>query len=455
MMNINDTERKIWNTLLEGGYDTYIVGGAVRDYLLGHDSSDIDFATIATPEEISELFKNTDFKLNFVGASFGVTIINGVEVATFRGDVYGGNGDKDVDITYLDNIEDDLARRDFTVNAIAYDIDGNLIDPFNGRRDIEKRIIRFVGEPIDRINEDPNRILRALRFAARFNFAIHLDTALAIKVNNHKVNMIAPERIRLEILKTLETTQKASVFWKFMLDAGILEYVFPELATCWKHDHGNHHDEDVWVHNMLAGDYIECINPLLKLAAYLHDVGKPAAFDPELGTFYEHQHFGADIVRKRLTNLKFSNDEIRYVVNLVLIHMDGTRNMSNKSRRRLKNKMAAYGIHWNEYLAIRIADRHANLSRPDFTSDQIADYVEMLTTEEEIPFSTHDLAISGGDIIEMFDLDPGPLVGRIQRELLKYVIDNGDSYNNIHDLVNIIKDEFNLNIVNEDKIPIN
>jgi len=230
-MNLNRKERTIWQALLGAGYDTYIVGGAVRDYLLGEDPKDIDFATHATPAQINQVFKDSEFKLDFVGASFGVMLISGVEVATFRGDRYFGGGDKDVEITYVDTIEEDLARRDLTINAIAYDSSGNIVDPFGGRADLEKGIIRFVGDAEDRINEDPNRIFRALRFTARFDFELADDTwdAITVAVDEGIIDGIAPERIRLEILKTLESTKKASVFWELLFASNILDYIFPEL----------------------------------------------------------------------------------------------------------------------------------------------------------------------------------------------------------------------------------
>jgi len=438
--NIPRNEMTIWNALLRAGYETYLVGGAVRDILLGNTPKDYDFATKATPAQIGQVFVDSEFKMDYVGASFGVMIVAGVEVATFRGDRYFGNGDKDVEITYVDTIEEDLSRRDFTMNAMALSIEGELIDPFWGEDDLlgnDTPMIRFVGNAEDRIMEDPNRILRAFRFAASLGGIIDNDTFNAITkaVDDNVVSMIAPERIRLEIMKTMSNAEQASIFWDFLLSSGILREILPELADCYQHEHGNHHHEDVWTHNMLAGDYIEIDYPLTKLAGYLHDVGKPASYDPENGTFYEHHILGADIIRKRLTDLKFSNDEIRFVVNLILIHMDGTREMTAKARRRLKNKLNRYGLHWEEYLAIRIADRHANLSRPDFTINQICDYIEMFTMEEEVPFSVNDLAVSGGDIIRIFHLEPGPIVGEIQREMLKFVIDHGEEFNNVNELI--------------------
>lgn len=444
MITLNENEKMIWQRLLVAGYPTYVVGGAVRDHLLGLKANDIDFATKATPEQIQEVFSAGVDSLNYVGASFGVMLVNDVEVATFRGDRYFGGGDKDVEITYVDTIEKDLARRDLTINAMAIDYDGNLIDPFGGDEDLIWGVIQFVGNAYDRIAEDPNRILRALRFAARFNFKLHPDTASAIKEDNHMVYAISPERIGLEIMKTLGSTKKSSVFWKLLLDADILDIIFPELADGWQHPHGNHHQEDIWDHNMIAGDTISTDYPLLKLATYLHDVGKPASYCKHKLTFYEHQHSGADIVRERLTALKFSGDDIKFVVNAVLVHMDGTRGMTDKSRRRLKNKLGKYGLDWRDYVRLRMGDRTGNVLRPNFTISQVKDYVEMFKMSEEVPMGVTDLALSGGEIICIFSLTPSAIVGKIQRELLEQVIDNGDEFNNAVALIDHVESVFGL-----------
>lgn len=449
-MNIPMKEESIWNVLADAGYDVYLVGGAVRDIILDKEPKDWDFATNATPDQIKEMFSAFDnhkhFKLDFVGASFGVMIINDIEVATFRGDQYFGNGDKDVEITYVDTIEEDLSRRDFTMNAMAMSMNGDIIDPFNGIEDINAGIIRFVGNAEDRINEDPNRILRALRFSARFDMSLDNNTwdAIINAVKNDKVSMIASERIGIEIVKTMESTKYASTFWSYMASCGVLNIIFPEMVDGMNHNHGDHHTEDIWTHNMVAGDHISTEYPLLKLATYLHDVGKPVSYDNEEGTFYDHQNLGADIIRRRMTALKFSNDDIKYVVNLVLIHMDGTRGMSAKARRRLKKKLNAYGLDWQDYIMIRTADRAGNLSRPNFTHDQIQDYVDMFMIEDEVPFSVNELALSGGEIIQIFNLTPSPIIGKIQRELLQQVIDIGDEFNTVENLITHVEVAFNL-----------
>lgn len=443
-------EWSIMKTLILNGFQCFLVGGAVRDIILGLAPSDFDFATNAKPEEIKEMFYASN-KVDFVGASFGVTLVDGIEVATFRGDRYNGGGDKDVVITYVDTIEEDLARRDFTINSMALDINGNLIDPFCGLADlyrIDGPIIRFTGNAYHRIAEDPNRIIRAFRFAARFNGIVDDNTMDAIRDSYSKFSMIAPERIRLEILKTMETVKNASKFWELMFMSGMLELVIPELEDGVDHPHGNYHAESIWEHNMIAGDTVSCEFPLVKLAAYLHDCGKPRAYNKEDGSFHDHQHIGADIVRHHLTRLKFSNDEIKFIVNLVLIHMDGSRGITAKSRRKLKNKLGKYGLDWHDYIRLRISDRTANLSRDNFTISEIKDYVNMFILDETVPMSTNDLALSGGKIIESFALTPGPIVSTIQKELLNYIIEEGDEVNNVESLIIFIKEKFNLTLDN-------
>ena len=445
-------EWSIMMTLIINGFQCFVVGGAVRDIILGLVPSDFDFSTNARPEQIKEIFNESN-KVDFVGASFGVTLVDSIEVATFRGDRYFGGGDKDVEVTYVDTIEEDLARRDLTINSMALDINGNLIDPFCGLADlyrIDGPIIKFTGNAYDRIAEDPNRILRAFRFTARFNGEVHPETMRAIKNSYSKFSMIAPERIRLEIMKTMETVKNASKFWELMFMSGMLELVIPELEDGIDHPHGNYHAESIWAHNMIAGDSVSCKFPLVKLAGTLHDVAKPKVYNEVDGSFHDHQNIGADIVRHHLTRLKFSTDEIKFIVNLVLIHMDGTRNMSAKSRRKLKNKLGKYGLDWHDYVRLRISDRTANLSRDNFTISEIKDYVNMFILDETVPMSTNDLALSGGEIISIFSLTPGPIVSTIQKDLLNYVIEEGDEVNNVESLIIFIKEKFNLTLDNNE-----
>lgn len=436
-------EFRIWTDLIKAGFDTFLVGGGVRDIILDNTPKDWDFATSATPSQIREVFKGHGFKINLVGATFGVVIIDDIEVATFRGDKYFGGGDKDVEITYVDSIEEDLKRRDFTFNALALSLNGDLIDPHNGFRDLtdgRRPLVRFVGDADKRIDEDPNRIFRALRFATTLGAQLTSDTIKAIERNLIRVGLVAPERIRLELLKVLETADNPSYFWVLLNSTGILEDIFPEFTKTVGHDHGEHHSEDVWTHSLIAGDRVSKRFPLIRLAAFLHDVGKPRSYDPDGRTFYQHHTHSADIIREWMTALTFSNDEIRYVVNLVLVHMDGNRGMTAKARRKLKNKLGRYDLQWRDYVRLRIADRAGNTARKVFSLGEIKDYVEIFTIEEEIPVTVQHLDLKGGEIIRIFNLTPGPIVSKVQEELLNHILEEGEEYNSLRYLVAFASD---------------
>ena len=186
---------------------------------------------------------------------------------------------------------------------------------------------------------------------------------------------------------------------------------------------------------MIAGNNVSKRFPLIRLAAFLHDVGKPRSYDPDGRSFYQHHTFSADIIREWMTALKFSNDEIKYVVNLALVHMDGTRGMTAKARRKLKNKLGRYELEWRDYVRLRIADRAGNTSRKRFTISQVRDYIEIFTIIEEIPVTVQHLNLKGGELIEIFNLTPGPLVSKVQGELLEHILEEGDEYNNLRYLV--------------------
>lgn len=304
--------------LCKAGHQVYLVGGAVRDELIGRPANDEDLVTSARPEEILNLF--TDLKTLEVGKSFGVVLIEGIEIATFRADLYGGLSHKDCVISYADTIEADLARRDLTINAMAVcEVTGNLIDPFNGKYDLHNRIIRFVGQAKDRIHEDPERLLRALRFKNDIQGKFAPETMRALINYGHLIQHVAKERIRQEIMKALKT-KKASGFFMDLNKTGMLKYVLPCLNDCVGHTGGDHHQETVFEHCMLAGDHISPKYPLVKLAAYLHDVGKPLTYKD--GHFLEHEDVGALVVWEALGDLRFAKFEIDAIAGLIRTHMN-------------------------------------------------------------------------------------------------------------------------------------
>lgn len=428
-MNVPRNVTEIWHTLEKEGFPTYLVGGAVRDFLIGVEPHDFDLATAATPDQIKDVISRnfSETPCNFVGESFGVVIFDGIEIATFRGDTYGDSGnDKDVVIEFLDTIEADLHRRDFTINAMAISISGELIDPWGGYEDIESHTLRFVGDANARIKEDANRLIRLCRFAAKTGFVISRDTVTAVQENLHLVNSIAPDRIGKEIKKAMEC-ENASAFWGSLHFTGILDIIFPELAASFCHDGGQFHLETVWDHQMVAGDSVSTRFPIVKLATYIHDVGKPRAFSLAAdGSFIGHEKIGSDIIKERFKFFKFSNNEIAQLSGLCRFHMRQLLDLSPKARRKLKKDLSDNNLSWSDLARIRVADTKANLNNERFSFTKIKNVVKSCTDVEDIPLSVHSLPVSGSDLIFEWQLERGPVVSRLQKFLFQWVIDEGN-----------------------------
>jgi tRNA nucleotidyltransferase/poly(A) polymerase len=427
--------------LCDNNCDTYIVGGGIRDMLLGNDPDDFDVVTEATPDKVLELFK--DCKVKQVGKSFGVILVEGYEVATFRHDRYK---DSKCIVSFADTIHEDLGRRDLTVNAMAFcELTGELIDNHGGREDLERRIIKFVGDPDERIAEDPCRILRACRFLAKINGTFEYNTYKALKRNAFKFK-IAPERIRLEILKAMKIPE-ASKFFKALHSIGMLKMIFPSMAKCWKHEHGEHHEEDVFDHCMYCGDAISTDDPILKLTGYLHDVGKPPSFKD--GKFIMHEVVGRDLIQKELKDLTFTIDEIKRICGLVRLHMNSIQKMTPKAIRKLLKKFDEEGVIIDDFMVLRKADRAANIARENFTSEEWVAMEQQLRQEiiEDKPFNIHSLAFKGRDIIEVFDLLPGARIGKIQNLMMDYIVDEGQKYNTYDDLKDFVIKVLNAQLV--------
>lgn len=421
------------------GFDAYFVGGYVRDYLLGIPSNDVDLATNARPEQVEAIFSKRH-KVKTVGKAFGVVLVDGVEIATFRKDRYAGCNHKNVEITHSDTIEEDLRRRDFTMNAMAMDLHGKITDPFNGWYDVKRRVIRFVGNARARIVEDPNRMLRACRFAAQLGWHLDEEAVEAIFYNTDLFRCVAPERVRLEVLKAMKGRLGSRFFWT-LKECGLLDAVFPSLARCVDHTGGNYHPEDVFTHSMYTGDAISPRCPLTRLAGYLHDVGKPATYNPETGQFLEHEKEGADFVREELTRLKFSNEEVRVVVGLVKMHMRTATVLNDRGVRRLLRKLAANGVHYRDYLRLFLADRNSNLGLPKMTTKAVREMInkveDAMSVETGVTKVT-DLAVNGHDVMRIKGFPPGPWVGQILEHLLTVVVED-PNLNTKENLENILQ----------------
>lgn len=422
----------IVDKLRQNGFETYVVGGAVRDFLRGVESKDIDIATSATSDKIEELFKEQ--KIKTVGKSFKVVFVDGIEVATFRTDEYGGLSDKNVKISVAKTIGEDLGRRDLTINAMAMFQDTeDIIDRFGGREDLRNKIIRFVGDPEKRIYEDPNRIIRACRFLSLIEGRFAESTKEALKKYSHFIEKyVDVERITIEILKSMDY-RKPSIFFLALHEIGVLKYIFPTLDRCFGHDHGPYHNEDIFTHSMLCGDNISKKYPMLRLAGYLHDVGKIITASQDIETrefhFSGHEKFGADIVRRELEHLRFSNDDTDYISSLSELHMRDFK--SPKSIRRTLKSLADHEIDYKDIVRLQLADRKANLARGAKDVSEVRKIISGIKTEliREPPNDFKHLKLNGSDIMKITGIPQGKLIGDILKFLLRNVVDNPELNN--------------------------
>jgi len=308
---IPDIVLDISGKLLKNGYQAFIVGGAIRDSLRGCQAKDWDVATNAKPDRIRDLFPEmTSFNLKhgtvtlvFKGRHF--------EVTTFRGG--GGFGE---------SIEEDLAHRDFTVNAMAYDITNKkIIDPFGGEMDMTKKVVRAVLNPSERFQEDPLRMMRAIRLSLELGYAIEPETLTAIKAMAEAIDIVARERIRDELVKIL-LFKKPSKGLNLMRKSGLLKRILPELVEGYRKRQNNYHKYTIYRHTMETVDSIDR-DPILRLSALFHDIAKPRVREKISGRwrFFGHAAASAELTREIMMRLKFSNDRITRVTYLITHHM--------------------------------------------------------------------------------------------------------------------------------------
>src|SRR3989344_1104512 len=327
--------KTILEKLHKAGFEAYIVGGCVRDFLLGNEPKDWDVATNAKPEEIQKIFPDSFYENNFL--TVGVkTDMGVVEVTTYRSEAkYSDKRHPDA-VEYAKTLEEDLSRRDFTVNAMAMEIQNakiknqndkskfKIIDPFGGQEDLKAKIIRTVGNPEERFNEDGLRLMRAARFATELNFEIEFNTRRAIEKLAGLLEMIAKERIRDEFMKII-MSERAADGIVLLEELDLLRYVMPELREGIGMSQNKHHIYTVFEHNVKSLEYSAKKNysPVVRVAALLHDVGKPKTKggDGPNSTFYNHEVVGSRIAAAALDKLRVSKDIIEKVIHLIRYHM--------------------------------------------------------------------------------------------------------------------------------------
>jgi tRNA nucleotidyltransferase (CCA-adding enzyme) len=412
------------------GMRAWVVGGCVRDALLGRSVADWDVATDALPEEMLAIFP----RAIPTGIKHGtITVLMGsfpIEVTTLRGEGAYSDGRRPDTVSFVDDITADLARRDFTINAIAWDpVMGQLIDPHGGQRDLERRVIRAVGKPLERFSEDGLRVLRAARFAATLEMDIDPETLAAIRPTLDTYRKVSQERVRDEWLKSMKARRPSRAF-EVMRQTGILEVTCPELLLGVGMEQNKYHAFDVWRHGMECMDACAVSgegDPILRIAALLHDVGKPASRarsdETDDYTFYDHDRIGAEIADPICLRLRFSNDERTRIVALVRHHLfhyesEWTDATVRRWMRRVGKDLVPDLYVLNEAdVRAKGVDATADLS----SLEALKAHVKRVL-EAGAAFTTKDLAIDGNDLMKELGLRPGPMLGKILLHLLELVI---------------------------------
>ena len=417
----------ITETFRRHNFECFMVGGSVRDLLLGRDVHDFDFATNARPEQVMKLFR----RVAPTGIKHGtVTLLiddHTFEVTTYRNDGKYMDGRRPESVTFSDSLEEDVMRRDFTMNGLAYDVQSEeVIDYVGGIEDIEKGLIRTIGSAVDRLSEDGLRSYRACRLSSKLGFVIDEKTLSAITSTLEIANMVSAERIRDELLKLLET-DKPSVGFEYMRTTGLLNLFLPELADCYEVSQNKFHVYDIYYHCVYSCDAAPKDDTIIRLSALLHDLGKlPTRKEGEGGdfVFYNHEVLGARMAKKIMRRLKFSNEEIERAVNLVYNHMfHYTDEWTDGAVRRFMRKVGVENL--EDLFEVRKADRKGNGSReglPVPIVQLIARIDKIIAAENAI--TVRDLNINGHIIMNEFNIKPSPVIGKLLNELLEIVLDN-------------------------------
>lgn len=438
-VKIPEELKKVSQIFERNGHKVYLVGGAVRDMLMKKDVHDYDLATDATPEQVMGMFK----KVIPTGIAHGtVTILifgMQLETTTFRTEADYSDGRHPDKVEYAATIEEDLSRRDFTMNAIAAELkNGKIVDPFHGRKDIKKKIIRTVGNPLERFGEDGLRPVRAIRFSGQLGFRIEEETLKAICNPQviKKTESISVERFHDEFCKMMKS-EKPSVSLKLLEETGLLNIFIPQFTVCrgcLQKDERGFHEFDVADHNFYACDGAPKDNLIVRLAAFYHDIGKPEAKTVEMVNGQPHIHFhGHDSISAKkciesMTALKFSNDDIKKVSHLVKHHMFFYEPSWSDSA--VRKFIIRTGLeNFDDLMYLRLADIHGMHNVPVLPGSpawnnilELKGRIEKIL-EEKAALSLKDLKINGNDLMEN-GIPKGKAIGKILQELFDTVTES-------------------------------
>jgi poly(A) polymerase/tRNA nucleotidyltransferase (CCA-adding enzyme) len=426
--------------LKENGFEAYIVGGCVRDFLRGIEPEDWDVTTNAKPEEIMKIFPKSFYENRFLTVTVLTESENPklkeIEITTFRKEAkYTDKRHPDF-VGFAKTLSEDLARRDFTVNAMAIDVRSSklevrgyeIIDLFGGKEDLKNKIIRAVGEPRERFSEDALRMMRAVRFLVTLGegWKIEEKTKEAIKKNAFWISAISKERIRDEFLKII-MSERAAEGIESLRELGLLKYIIPELEEGYKVTQNKHHIYDCYEHSLRSLNFAakKGFNMYVRLAALFHDIGKPRTKRGEgpNATFYGHEIVGAKMTAQILNRLRFSKKDIEKIVKLVRYHLFyyNPGEVGESSVRRLLRKIGPENI--DELLQVRMADRIGS-GVPKAEPYKLRHLRYMIEKVSRDPISVKMLKVDGNDVMEILKIKPGPKVGQILYILLEEVIED-------------------------------
>lgn len=451
MITLPANVQKVINTLKDAGFEAYAVGGSVRDILMQKPTKGWDFTTNATPDQILTLFPDSFYDNQF--GTVGIKIYQEprtknqelilediYEITTYRSEKGYADFRHPDKITWGKTIEEDLSRRDFTINAVAYD-GTKIIDPYHGQDDIKNKTIRTVGTAAGRFSEDALRLMRAVRIAAQLGFTIEEETRNAITRHAPLLQNISYERIRDELLKILESQYPADGIL-LLKNTGLLHFILPELETCFTVEQKSpmrHHIYDVGTHSVMSLKNCPSGDPIVRLATLLHDIGKPRTFhknETGLITFYNHELVSAHLVLQICKRLRLSRNDTKKIITLVRWHQFSVdERQTDSAIRRIIRRVGKENM--EDMLALRIGDRLGGGARE--TSWRLELFKKRIIEVQKQPFSIKDLKINGDDVMTMFQCSPGPIVGEVLKKIFAEV-DNGTLQNDRSTLLAKLKE---------------
>ena len=439
---------EVYKKVEKAGYEIYFVGGCVRNLLLKKTVKDWDLTTNATPQDLLKIFPNGFYDNKF--GTVGIPLQEKekkevVEITTYRTEGEYKDKRHPESVSWGKTIQEDLSRRDFTINAIALHIipeSFQLIDPFEGQKDIQNKILKAVGDANKRFKEDALRLIRAIRIATELSFTIEENTWNKIEDDAELIKNVSNERIHDELLRILKSENSYDGIM-LLKDSGLLQFIIPELLEgvgVSQARPGRHHKEDVFTHNVLSLKFCPSKDSVVRFAALIHDIGKPRVKGEDqegLVIFHNHEVVGAKIAEKICERLKFSRKDTDKIVNLIRWHMFSVNeNQTDSAVRRFIRRVGVENV--RDMMDLRVGDRLGG-------GTQTAESWRLKLFKEKIeeqlkpaPFSINDMAIDGNDIMKELNIKPGPIVGKILNKLFEEV-DEDLSKNNKEYLLKRVK----------------